>query len=282
MSVGHDMKKLLTIILIGILSMGIFSFLKKEKKTESNTNMTILGMILLEEPNSLEIEKVISELKNKWNLKIGDEETSNETSVLDINGYRVAIANMPVPIPTEEVTSTAEYNYFWENGVEETSNHKGHIILSIMNAGKKPVQENILFSQIASAILNNSKAIGIYIGGRTLVLKKDFYQANVEMMSEEDLPLYNWIYFGLRKENGKQSVYTYGLADFGKKEMEIIDSEYSLEELNEMMFNLAHYVIAYDVALKDGETIGLSAEQKLKISESKGRFLEGKILKIEY
>ncbi len=262
--------------------MGIFSFLKKEKKSESSTNSTILGMVLLEEPNSMKIEKVISELKNKWNLEIGEGETSDETSVLDINGYRVAIANMPVPIPTEEVTSTAEYNYFWENGVKEASSHKGHIILSIMNAGKKPVQENILFSQIASAILNNSKSIGIYIGGRTLALKKDFYQANVEMMSEEDLPLYNWIYFGLRKENGKQSVYTYGLADFGKMEMEIIDSDSSLEELNEMMFNLAHYVIAYDVTLKDGETIGLSAEQKLKISESRGKFLEGKTLKIEY
>jgi hypothetical protein len=104
----------------------------------------------------------------------------------------------------------------------------------------------------------------------------------VEMMSEEDLPLYNWVYFGLRKENGKQSVYTYGLADFGKMEMEIIESKNSIEELNEMMFNLTHYVIAFNVTLKDGETIGLSAEQKLKISESKGKFLEGKTLKIEY
>ncbi|RCW90845.1 DUF4261 domain-containing protein [Winogradskyella arenosi] len=130
--------------------------------------------------------------------------------------------------------------------------------------------------------MNNSKAIGIYIGGRTLVLKKDFYQANVEMMSKEDLPLYNWIYFGLRKENGKQSVYTYGLADFGKMEMEIVEFEKAIEELNEMIFNLSHYVIAHDVTLKDGETTGISAEQKLRISQSKGKFLEGKTLKIKY
>ena len=84
-------------------------------------------------------------------------------------------------------------------------------------------------------------------------------------MSEEDLPLYNWIYFGLRKENGKQSVYTYvnvSCKDFGKMEMEIVESENSIEELNEMMFNLAHYVIAFNVALKDGETIGISGLNK--------------------
>jgi len=262
--------------------MGLFSFLKKDKKTESNTSTIILGMILLEESNSMEIKKVISELKDKWDLEIGDGEINDETSVLDINGYRVAIANMPVPIPKEEIISAAKYNYFWENGIEETSRHKGHIILSIMNTGKNPVQENLLFSKIASAVMNHSQSLGIYIGGRTLLLKKEFYQANVEMMSEKDLPLYNWIYFGLRNENGKQSVYTYGLADFGKMEMEIVDSDNSIEELSEMMFNLAHYVVSYDVKLKEGETIGLSAEQKLRISESKGRFLEGKTLKIEY
>ena len=276
------MKKSLTTILIVILLMGLFSFLNKEKKTESTLNSTILGMVLLEDSNSFDLKGTIKELRTKWNLKIDDKDTNEETAVLTIQDYQVAIATIPVKIPEQEVENQAEYNYFWKNGVEETSKHKGHIVLSIMNSGKNPVQENLLFSKIASSVMNNSKSIGIYIGGRTLVLKKDFYQANVEMMSETDLPLYNWIYFGLREENGKNSVYTNGLANFNKMEMEIIESNISIEELNEMMFNLAHYVISYDVTLKDGETIGLSAEQKLRISESKGKFLEGKTLKIEY
>jgi len=262
--------------------MGIFSFLKKEKKTESSTNLVILGMVLLEDPNSFDLKKTVNELRTKWKLKVNDKDADDKAAVLVIGGYNVAIANIPATIPEREVEKTAEYNYFWENGVEESSKHKGHIVLSIMNAGKNAVQENLLYSKIAYAVMNNSKALGIYIGGRTLVLKKDFYKANVEMMSEENLPLYNWIYFGLRKENGKQSVYTYGLADFGKKEMEIVESENSIEELNEMMFNLAHYVVAFDMVLKNGETIGITAEQKLKITESKGKFLDGKTLKIEY
>ena len=262
--------------------MGLFSFLKKEKKTESNTSSAILGMVLLEDPNSFDLKRTVKELETKWKLKVNNNDSDDKAAVLVIEGYNVAIATIPVAIPDKEVEKNAEYNYLWENGVEESSEHKAHIVLSLMNAGKNPVQENLLYSKIASAVMNNSKAIGIYIGGRTLVLKKDFYQANVEMMSEEDLPLYNWIYFGLRKENGKQSIYTYGLADFGKMEMEIVESENSIEELDEMMFNLAHYVVAYDVNLKDGETIGMSAEQKLKISVSKGKFLEGNTLKIKY
>ncbi|SDI61998.1 DUF4261 domain-containing protein [Winogradskyella thalassocola] len=276
------MKKSITLLLIGIISMGLFSFLKKEKKVETNTNSAILGMVLLEEPNAFDLKGTVNELRTKWKLNVDDHDADNKAAVLVIGDYNIAIANIPAAIPEGEVESTAKYNYFWKNGVEESSKHKGHIVLSIMNAGKNAVYENLLYSKIASAVMNNSKSLGIYIGGRTLVIKKDFYQANVEMMSEEDLPLYNWIYFGLRNENGKQSVYTYGLADFGKQEMEIVESDNSIEELNEMMFNLVHYVIAYNVVLKDGETIGISAEQKLKISESKGKFLDGKTLKIKY
>lgn len=262
--------------------MGLFSFIKKDKKAETNASATILGMVLLEEPNSFNLKGTVQELRTKWKLEVNDEDADDKAAVLVIEDYKIAIATISAAIPEGEVENTAAYNYFWENGVEESSKHKGHIVLSIMNAGKNAVQENLLYSKIASAVMNNSKALGIYIGGRTLVLQKDFYQDNVDMMTEEDLPLYNWIYFGLRKENGKQSVYTYGLADFGKQEMEIVASKKSLEELNEMMFNLTHYVLAYNVTLKDGETIGISAEQKLKISESKGKFLSGKTLKIEY
>jgi hypothetical protein len=276
------MKKSLTIISIGILSMGLFSFLNKEKKTELNANSIILGMVLLEDPNSFDLKGTVNELRAKWKLNVNDDEADDEAAVLVIDDYNIAIANIPAAIPGGEVESAAGYNYLWANGVEETAKHKGHIVLSIMNAGKNAVQENLLYSKVASAVMNNSKSLGIYIGGRTLVLKKEFYQANAAMMAEGDLPLYNWIYFGLRKEKGKQSVYTYGLADFGKREMEIVDSNHTLEELNEMMFNMVNYVIAYNVTLKHGETIGLSAEQKLKITESKGRYIDGMTLKIKY
>lgn len=262
--------------------MSIFSFKKKDSKPEHKSGSILLGMILLEESNSLKIKNVVKELREKWKLKVDDKERGEDASVLEIEGYKIALGNMDLPIPGDEIKTTAEYNYFWKNGVEEATKHKGHIILSILNAGINPIKENLLFSKVASSIINNSKAIGAYIGSRTLLLKKDFYQYNVEEMSEDNLPLYIWIYFGMRNEDGKYSVYTYGLSDFNKKEMEIIHSIHPLSELSEMMFNLVHYVIASDVTLKNGETIGMSAEQKLKITESKGKYLDGNTLKIEY
>lgn len=263
--------------------MALFSFLKQEKNQENTSNSVILGMVLLEEAHPLDISKIIGELESRWSLTVKEEsESTGETAIIEIDEYRIAIGLIAAPIPTDEAITAAQYNFSWENGAEVVKKHKGHVILSIMNAGQNAIEENILFSKVASTVLSNSKSIGIYIGGRSLAIEKDFYVASVNNMSTEDLPLYIWLYFGLRSEKEKQSIYTYGLKDFGKKEMEILNSSKEHGELSDLMYNLSHYVIANNVDLKDGETIGFSAEQKLKISESQGVFLDGVTLKIEY
>ena len=276
------MRKSIILLLIGLITMGLFGFKKQEKKSEFMSNKPLLGMILLSDTNSMKIKDVVEELRRKWKLNVDDKEAGDETSIIVIDGYNIAIAQISVPIPGDEIEIAAKYNYFWENGVDEATKHKGHIILSILNSGKNPIKENILFNEVAASILGNSNSLGVYIGGRSLLLKKDFYLANTEMMTNEDFPLFNWVYFGMRHENEKNSIYTYGLADFNKKEMEIVNSTHSLKELRELIFNLAHYVILSDVTLKAGETIGVTENQKLKITESKGKYLDGKTLKIDY
>ncbi|WP_083839429.1 DUF4261 domain-containing protein [Mucilaginibacter paludis] len=63
--------------------------------------------------------------------------------------------------------------------------------------------------------------------------------------------------------------------------MEILDSKLSLEDLFDFLFNIISYVIDNDITLKDGETIGLTAEQKISIKLSKARFVDGTSIKLE-
>ena len=73
-----------------------------------------------------------------------------------------------------------------------------------------------------------------------------------------------------------------GLNSFGKDEIEVLDAPATPKEMNEFLMDLAAYVLEEDVILRDGETIGFSAEQKLPIKRSKGVSVEGMSLKIEY
>lgn len=49
-----------------------------------------------------------------------------------------------------------------------------------------------------------------------------------------------------------------------------------------MMYNIAYFVLDSGIHLSDGETIGLSATQRLKISHSPGVFPEGETIKIKF
>jgi len=71
------------------------------------------------------------------------------------------------------------------------------------------------------------------------------------------------------------------LTAFGKQEIEIINSKLSLEELYEFVANIATYVIDSDVTLKSGQTLGYTEDQKVKITSSKGVFVDGESLKLD-
>ena len=92
----------------------------------------------------------------------------------------------------------------------------------------------------------------------------------------------DWVYFGLYQSEEGNNVYTYGMTAFGKEEMEILGSKHGLTELHGFMLEIACYVIGSDVTLHEGETLGVSKEQKLPIIRSKGVSVEGMTLKIEY
>ena len=63
--------------------------------------------------------------------------------------------------------------------------------------------------------------------------------------------------------------------------MEIINSAMDSEELYYFLLSILQYILKDDVLLKDGETIGFTEDEKIKIRESKAVYLEGNSLKLE-
>jgi len=99
----------------------------------------------------------------------------------------------------------------------------------------------------------------------------------------DDFPIENIVYIGLYgDENNTVSGYTYGIEQFGKKELEIIKSSEEAEEVYNFLASISDYIITSDVVLNDGETIGFSEEQKIQISVSKGIALDGETIKLGF
>ena len=250
-------------------------FTSKKEKSEKKRQL-ILSMPLFKGKKAYSLDQVVQELKSHWGLQVSEISGDNSSATFVIDGALVALALMDLPIPSQEFEELYAYSYLWQDVEKETQEHTQHAIVSILSDNLSPVETYSLLTKVNASILKTSQsAIGIYQGSTTLLLPKDLYLDLADLLKEEMLPLQ------LFNQGDKTSIYTYGLKEFGKTEIEIIESLMNSDDLYYFLLSILQYVLGSDVTLKDGETIGFSEDQKIKITESKAVFLEGNSLKLD-
>lgn len=251
----------------------------KSKKQESKI---ILGMIMLQDERSFNSESFLADYNESFDSKVEGLSGNDGSVAFTIDGETLAIGYMPVPIPKSDIEGAARYAYNWLNVLEEVKEQNSHLIVSVMGGSEDAIKRYKIFTQVCCSLLRAANAIGVYMGNQSLLIPKQDYLGEAAFMGDDYLPLNLWVYFGLQaKENGN-SGYTYGLREFGKTEMEVLNSLKSLEDIRGLLFNIAHYVLEYDVIFEDGQTCGLSEEEKIPINLSKGSFVAGESFKLVY
>lgn len=257
-------------------------FWKKKKVDKTQDSRIILGMVLLQDINPFDIDTFRKDFLSFYGNNIQEPTGDNASFVFKVNGEMIAIAHMPVPIPLGDIQGTAKYAYNWETVLEDTAKHESHLIVSLMQGGQDQIKRFKIFTRVICSLLRTTNSIGIYQGNQSLLIPKKDYLSEAELMSDDYLPLSLWIYFGLRTTEKGKSGYTYGLKEFNKTEMEVLNSSKGLEEIRGFLFNIIHYVLDYDVTFKDGQTCELSEGERILISMSKGKFVDGDTLKLAY
>ena len=244
---------------------------------------TFVGFVLLDEVR-FDAEKYVKDLKEDWNLDYDFEITQEDNTIIaDYNGMIMTASLMPAPIPDNEAVEQAKTNYRWEKAVEAAEKHKAHLLVSVINSGDV---DNIEGAKHYVKLLANATkqegCLGINILG-TVIHPQMYYDFAKLYEENDDFPIENIVYIGLYgDENNTVSGYTYGLEQFGKKELEIIKSLEEAEEVYNFLASISDYIITSDVVLNDGETIGFSEEQKIQISVSKGIVLDGETIKLGF
>ena len=265
--------------------MGILNntFNKKDKKMDTKAS-NILSMPMFKGDRGYSLDKVIQDLKSYWGLTVDQIEGDDTTASFEIGEECVVITLMPAPIPAEEFKSMYSYSYLWKDAEKEIQEHTQHAIVSLLGLGSNTpaVERYSLLSKLNASILRTSEtAIGVYQGASTLLLPKDLYLDFAHFLLEDMLPIQLWVYIGIINGDKKSSVYTYGMKEFSKSEIEIIDAHMKGSEVYDFLLPVLDYVLQQDVTLQHGETIGFTEEQKIKITESKAVFLDGNSLKLE-
>ena len=257
-----------------------------EEKTDRKGSFA--GSVLLSKAE-WDKEQLIRNLREEWGIvdeepDEGDEddENSDDAVVMRVGGMMLIVTLFHGHIPDNEAEINAENNYMWPEAVEVTKAHKAHIMVAVLGEEEKLLERGKLFTKAMAVCCKQKYATGVYTSG--VVFEPRFYEGLADMIKEDELPIFNWVWFGLYRSEGGLNGYTYGMDVFGKEEMEVLNTDAEPEELRDFLASLASYVLACDVTLQDGETIGFSADDKHTITRSPGVSLpeEQMTLKISY
>lgn len=257
-----------------------------EEKTDCKGSFA--GSVLLSKAE-WDKEQLIRNLREEWGIvdeepDEGDEdvENSDDAVVMRVGNMMLIVTLFHGHIPDNEAEINAENNYMWPEAVEVAKTHKAHIMVAVLGEEEKLLERGKLFTKAMAVCCKQKYATGVYTSG--VVFEPRFYEGLADMLKEDELPIFNWVWFGLYRSEGGLNGYTYGMDVFGKEEMEVLNTDAEPEELRDFLASLASYVLACDVTLQDGETIGFSADDKHTITRSPGVSLpeEQMTLKIGY
>ena len=242
-----------------------------EAEDESDHTGVFTGFVLLSK-GEWDKEQFIRDMKEKWDISVDEYDASGDKSddalVFEVGDMLAAVSLASYPIPGGEAEGNAENNYMWEDAVKVAKEHCAHLMVAVLGKEEDLLEKGKLFTKVVAACCRQEYATGIYTSG--VVFEPRFYEGFADMIKNDELPIFNWIWFGLwRDENGLNS-YTYGMEAFGKDEMEVLGTNADPNDLRDFLASLASYVLENDVELHDGETIGFAEDDKHTITRSPG------------
>ena len=238
---------------------------------ESDHTGVFTGFVLLSKAEWNK-EQFIRDMKEKWDIAVDEydasEEKDDDALVFEVGDMLAAVSLAAYPIPGGEAEGNAENNYMWKDAVKVAKEHRAHLMVAVLGKEENLLEKGKLFTKVVAACCRQEYATGIYTSG--VVFEPRFYEGFAEQMSEDELPIFNWIWFGLWRDENGMNGYTYGLDSFGKDEMEVLGIDAKPSDLRDFLASLVSYVLENDVELHDGETIGFDADDKHTITRSPG------------
>lgn len=217
--------------------------------------------------------RLIADLKAEWDIDVPEEDKDDrkdngDSLVFEAGDMIAAVSLMHGPVPGGEAEDNAENNYMWPDAVKAAQSHAAHIMVTVLGKETDVRLRGQFFVKLAAACCRQPGVLGVYTSG--VVFEPSYYADMAGVMKEGELPLNNWIWFGLHRREGGVCGYTYGMDVFGKEELEVLDADADPLAVREFLVSLAGYVIGSDVTLNDGETIGFSQGDRHRITRSPG------------
>jgi hypothetical protein len=270
----------------------MFGFFKKKQadsfKDKLGAGSPVISALLLEG----ESFPVDAFLKQAAKTKMAGKSVSNiqrgdgGVFSFDVGDEFLALALMPAPYPAKDLEGPLATSWMWpaKPPIENVKQHRSHLLITMTGGAGDPVRRRLILTAVTALAAKQAGVMAVYWGEATLILFPPvFVNMGETINSPEAPPLYLWVDLrAFRNKDGTTGLFTTGLAPLGHMEIEIPSIDMEPGELREWLLNIMYYLLENGPVLKHGQTIGLSAEQQIRIQHCASSFGHpGKVIRLE-
>jgi hypothetical protein len=282
---GCGVCSLLLIVILGVL---VFIGGKASSALPPSKGEPIISTLLLE-GDSFPADAF---LKEAAKTKFMDKSVSNISPEkegvfgFDIGDEFFALALMPAPYPASDMDGPLATAWMWppDPPIEDVKRHRSHLLITMHGGTEDVVRRRLLLTAVTALAAKQPGVMAVYWPEGTLVVHPPlFAEMAAAINSPAAPPLYLWVDLrAIRNEDGTTGLFTTGLTALGHKEIEIPRIDMEPGELREWLLNIMYYLLENGPVLKDGETIGTTADEKITIRHCASMFGHpGEVIRLE-
>ena len=161
----------------------------KNKKLDGKERKIILGRVILQDDKSFDTKAFRKDFKDNYHKSINKPSGDSSSFAFKVDDELIVLGHMPIQIPHADIEGTAKYAYNWETALEDSKNHKSHLIVSITSGGQDQITRFKIFTQVICSLLRITNSVGVYEGNQSLLIPKNDYINEASLMTNNCLPI---------------------------------------------------------------------------------------------
>lgn len=188
----------------------------------------------------------------------------------------VAVMPMPAPIP-QDPGLWVRAARTWPEGEAVATGHQAHIIVSLLGKSESPLVAARLTTAVIGALIASVPECCGVVWACRVARPADLWleESRWSLAPYPDYPFRLWVDILPFRSGAKVGVITMGLAAFVGREIEFVTGKLALPALFDKVAGLSVYLIEHGNVVKDGDTMGASASERIAVRYKNSDIFEG-------
>lgn len=191
--------------------------------------------------------------------------SNDEVTCIDFDGGQVMVMPVPAPVPKGEADDGFKFSVAAFSPSFKVPKHTAHQIVTLRLEEEKPALETqLLFTRVIAAVLETTGAVAVYWGDAGVTHPADFFLD----VASGDEHLWTMLWTGVsavRHGTKRLSMLSLGMDQFNVMDAMVNGPAGMGNDLLIFMMDMLRYCIERGETIPDGDTVGRTNEERLKV-----------------